>query len=213
MSRTTQTKQKRVRWTDEDVERARKIAGRRMTADARADVDANAVLLRASRLGMEAIERCPTCTAALACAVHWTEPAGEPVAASPAKPEKPEKEKAYQRYARAYAEGQEHASGQTFAALTDSGAQHAYRTMATGYAKDGKGAPLNGDALLAWFRVTSAAYRRACADKAQYQSGFHPRSCLKWLGSGGTKARSNSTRQEAPAGGASYARSKEQVIP
>ena len=82
------------------------------------------------------------------------------------------------RYALAYAEGQTEASGQPFTPPSGNDAGP-LGTMALTHAKG-----LRGEKLLAWYRETSAAYRRAQSGAAQFQGGFRPTKCLEWLNAG-----------------------------
>lgn len=88
--------------------------------------------------------------------------------------------RAHERYADAYATGMSRASGEAFApprAKTD------LIQMATVHARAG-GAPLTGEALIDWFCETAEAYRRARPNRGQYENGYSPAACLRWLNSG-----------------------------
>ncbi len=117
-------------------------------------------------------------------------------------------DKAWQRYAAAYAEGIAAASGEGFATprtKTD------LVQMATAHGKTG-GKAITGDALLAWFRTTATAYRKATADKAAYESGYCPAACLKWLNAGRPVSPGAQMALAAPAGGQG-ALPRVQVVP
>lgn len=182
----TQTTQKRIRWMGDDLSMANTVTGRRLVAAPGVEIDTNATLLRAARIGLDAMDRCPSCRACLPCDLHW------PGVETPIEPQK--REKAHDRYARAYADGQVRASGAPFVPITDSSAKTSYVAIAKSSLCGG----LAGDDLLAWLARISEAYRLANPDPT-YESGYHPRRCLAWV-NGGRKPQksSTSTRQAAP---------------
>jgi len=186
------TQQKRLRWTPEELADAADCAARMTRAEERL-VSAEDVLRLAARAGLRAIQVCVTCKVAAHCNVHGPAPATKTSKSDPA----------HVRYARAYADGQIEATGESFALPTDSGSRMALVKMATTYGfviEHGNKAAIHGGELLVWFRGTSAAFRRATADAAVF--GYSPRRCLAWLDAGRPTTgaqRGRSTRQEAPA--------------
>ena len=89
-----------------------------------------------------------------------------------------------QRYAAAYAAGVVDAAGGVFTPPTDSHAQYVFRSVLKVHALDGGGKPLTGEALDAWIRASAAEYRRARADRAQFEAGFKPSKWQEWLEGG-----------------------------
>lgn len=172
----------------------------RLTRAARRSVEHAETLGVVIDAGLDALERCMTCASGVACVLHPL-----PVSAAP-----PRKEPRHLAYAAAYAEGQTDVTREPFAPPVDGGAQVAFRTALPVYAV-AAGEPLRGDDLLAWIRASSAEYRRSRGPAAQYESGFHPRSWAKWLGSGkaGARAPAASTLQQAPEGGRTWTPAKE----
>lgn len=116
------------------------------------------------------------------------------------KPKKPELAK--HAYAKAYAEGQVDAGAEGFPP------PHAYSTLVDAAKHHAKrdGVALGGDELLAWFRTTSAEYRRAKASAAQFESGFAPSRFLAWLNAGRpqTQARIVTHQQHWPGCGREF---------
>lgn len=121
-----------------------------------------------------------------------------PPAPRQVKPRKPKAERAEAGYAAAYAQGQIDGGATSFApptrdliALRDAAIYHAHR--------DGK--KIVAPDLVPWFRETSAAYRRAWANAAQYQGGFGPFRFLAWLQGGRPTAggSASSRLQQLPA--------------
>lgn len=103
---------------------------------------------------------------------------------------------AHVRYAEAYAKGIATASGHPFAAPRGKSDLVA---MATTHAKGDDGKPLVGDALVAWFEATAAAYHRATCAKPQFQAGYSAQKCLAWLQAGRPVERANGKVNVQPA--------------
>lgn len=98
----------------------------------------------------------------------------------PAKVQPSREPKAHERYAEAYAAGMREASGQPF---SQPRGKADLVEMATTYARIPGGAAIVGAELLTWFRETAAAYRLACPN-GQFQGGYDPAHCLRWLNAG-----------------------------
>ncbi len=102
---------------------------------------------------------------------------------APKAPKPPPAPKATESYSDAYVAGQTDAEpGIGFRPLSESDCRM-IGMAAAAHAKDpATGEPITGEALLAWIRKTSAAYRRA-ADPA-FSKGFNTHSFATWLDAG-----------------------------
>lgn len=90
------------------------------------------------------------------------------------------------RYADAYAAGQTDASGQPFAPPVTGKAPRVFVEVLPIHALDRDGKPLEQDALDAWIRQSSAAYRRAVPNPAR-EDGYSPTRWQAWLQGGGLR--------------------------
>ncbi len=115
------------------------------------------------------------------------EPCGSPREAYAAEVNPPRDPLAATFTAAAYAAGQLDAGADAYPVPSEPQDIRALDRIVA-YAPPAEGRALRGEALSAWFRATSAAYRRAQASASEYQCGFSPRKCLEWLKNGRPRA-------------------------
>lgn len=125
---------------------------------------------------------------AVALPLFPTSATGTPLPASGKRPKRdPSAPKAADLYAAAYVAGHADAGGR-MSPLTK--AERALLgAIAGAHARGPDGAPLTGEAVIAWFRGEAKAFRKAVPDPQHHRGGYSPIGFRSWLDNGAPKPR------------------------